>query len=514
VLFSGSVTGHLGFVYDNDFRVEEMTVGSEEIGFEYDDDGALTQAGELGLNYAPATGFLTNAVLGGVSESYTYNGYGELHAGQSATTNALLFACEYEYDALGRITNKTEVILDETNTFAYAYDTMGRLKQVYTNGALCSAYGYDANGNRTSFTSATEVVTNMVYDDHDRLLRVDGASSLVSYTYDLAGDLTSVSSATSVVEYDYDSFGNLLSADLNVTNIVYTIDPLNRRIGKTVNGTPIQKFIYKDQLNPVVEFDGSNNVVSIFVYAEKGHVPAYMLKGTNTYRIISDHLGSVRLVIAIADGSVMQRIDYDEFGNVLQDTSPGFQPFGFHGGLYDRDTGFVHFGARDYDPKVGRWLTKDALGFEGGNNLYLFCGNDSINRIDPTGLVDLNLSGEHSADEYIGKLGYYDLAIHGRRNVGIFVDKYNTPIPVEIVYALMKANGYRDGTPINLISCYAGLDSGDARKLASMAGAEVLTSTGEVALAYKNPPYLSWLGHLEQITDGEWVKLGPESFEK
>jgi len=35
-------------------------------------------------------------------------------------------------------------------------------------------------------------------------------------------------------------------------------------------------------------------------------------------------------------------------------TSTGFQPFGFAGGLYDRDTNLVRFGARDYDPETGR----------------------------------------------------------------------------------------------------------------------------------------------------------------
>jgi RHS repeat-associated protein len=192
----------------------------------------------------------------------------------------------------------------------------------------------------------------------------------------------------SVVEYDYDSFGNLRSADLNGTNITYTVDPLNRRIGKTVDGIPVQKFIYQNQLNPVAELDGSNNVVSVFIYANKGNVPAYLVKDGVTYRIISDQVGSVRLVVNIADGSVVQRMDYDEFGNVLLDSNPGFQPFGFQGGLYDRDTGLVRFGARDYDPRIGRWLTKDALGFEAGINFYVFCGNDPVNQIDPFGLCE------------------------------------------------------------------------------------------------------------------------------
>ncbi len=78
---------------------------------------------------------------------------------------------------------------------------------------------------------------------------------------------------------------------------------------------------------------------------------------------------------------------YDPFGMVIKDTNPGFQPFGFAGGLYDRDTGLVRFGYRDYDPEVGRWTSKDPISFAGGDaNLYAYVGCDPVNYIDPSGL--------------------------------------------------------------------------------------------------------------------------------
>ncbi|MEO8379129.1 MAG: RHS repeat-associated core domain-containing protein, partial [Acidobacteriota bacterium] len=81
-----------------------------------------------------------------------------------------------------------------------------------------------------------------------------------------------------------------------------------------------------------------------------------------------------------------QTLGYDEFGNVLSDSNPGFQPFGFAGGLYDPDTGLVRFGARDYDPRVGRWTAKDPKAFNGGDtNLYCYVHNNPINFIDPSG---------------------------------------------------------------------------------------------------------------------------------
>ena len=155
------------------------------------------------------------------------------------------------------------------------------------------------------------------------------------------------------------------------------MDGLGRRVGKKVNGTLVQGFLYRDALRVAAELDGSSHVVSRFVYGALPGAPAYMVKGGVEYRILSDHLGSPRLVVSTVDGSIAERIDYDELGNVLQDTAPGFQPFGFAGGLYDRDTGFVRFGARDYDPATGRWTAKDPASFHGGDtNLYAYAGGD------------------------------------------------------------------------------------------------------------------------------------------
>jgi RHS repeat-associated protein len=75
------------------------------------------------------------------------------------------------------------------------------------------------------------------------------------------------------------------------------------------------------------------------------------------------------------------------FGQVTEDTSPGFQPFGFAGGLYDAQTRLVHFGAREYDASIGRWISKDPIGFDGGQaNLFVYVGNDPVNTSDPSGL--------------------------------------------------------------------------------------------------------------------------------
>lgn len=184
------------------------------------------------------------------------------------------------------------------------------------------------------------------------------------------------------------------------------IDGRNRRIGKKVNGTLVQGFLYGNQLEPIAELDGNNNVISRFIYADKAHVPSYMVKNGITYRIISDHLGSPRLVVNTADGSIAQRMDYDEFGNITQDTNPGFQPFGFAGGIYDPHTQLTRFGARDYDAETGRWTAKDPIRFRGGDtNLYGYTFNDPVNFIDPLGLA-CNPVEQWLSDHMTGSLGF------------------------------------------------------------------------------------------------------------
>lgn len=93
------------------------------------------------------------------------------------------------------------------------------------------------------------------------------------------------------------------------------------------------------------------------------------------------------LVLNSDTGTVAQRITYDEFGVILDDTNEGFIPFGFASGLWEPETGLVRFGARDYDPVTGRWTSKDPIGFLGGVNLFEYVMNDPVNAKDIWGLA-------------------------------------------------------------------------------------------------------------------------------
>jgi RHS repeat-associated protein len=408
----GAITGNVGFTYDNDFRVTGVSINNANtIAFQYDADSLLTKAGDLTLSRNSQNGLLTGAVLGQVSDSLTYDAFGEVARYEASAGSTVLLAADYTYDKLGRITRKVETMGGVSDTFDYTYDQAGRLTEVDENGATAAVYAYDSNGNRLSHTKGA-TTTTATYDDQDRLVTYGGAS----FTYTANGELESKTEGAATTIYQYDVVGNLRQVTLpdGGRTIDYVIDAANRRVGKKIDGTLVQGFLYQDKLKPAVELDGSGAIVSRFVYATHVNVPDYMVKGGNTYRIITDHLGSPRLVVNTADGEIAQKMEYDEFGNVTSDSNPGFQPFGFAGGLYDRDTGLVRFGARDYDPEVGRWTAKDPILFAGGDtNLFGYVQNNPVNWIDKNGLSynPPEISGSGTTASGYDPYDLYDLCV-------------------------------------------------------------------------------------------------------
>jgi RHS repeat-associated protein len=387
VTWGGTVQGSVEIGYNSTFRVDSVKVnGANGVEFVYDRDGLLKVAGALGLKRHVQHGLVERDSIGTVKGAWSYNSHGALGAYTAMSGATTLFQSAVIRDSLDRITRLMETVQGATRISAFSYDSAGRLQEVDRDGAVTATYEYDQNGNRMRLTTPGGVLTG-TYDAQDRLTTYGNAS----YTYGSNGELKSKTDAAGTTSYTYDALGNLTAATLNDgTEITYVIDGQNRRVGKRVNGVLAQGFLYQGQINPVAELDGSQQVVSRFVYGTRPNVPEYMIKDNLTYRLVLDHLGSVRLVVNTADGAVAQHLEYDEFGRVTMNTAPGFQPFGYAGGLTDSHTGLVRFGSRDYDPGLGRWTAKDPIQFSGGDaNLYTYAGNDPIGRIDVTGRVPI-----------------------------------------------------------------------------------------------------------------------------
>ncbi len=388
---TGCVQGSVSKTYDNDFRLDVLSLnGTPVVDYGYNNDGRLTSAGPMTLTRDPGNGKLVGTTLGTIATSQGYDGFGDLESYFAGDGVGDFYSFQItSRDDLGRILTKDESIQGEVHQYAYTYDLAGRLDTVTVDGVLQSDYSYDANGNRLEKWTPGGNEAG-VYDDQDRVVSYKNNT----YTFDDAGYLTSKTSPEGLTTYDYDVLGNLREVVLPDGRVIeYEVDAKNRRVGKTVDGVIERRWIYLDRLHPIAETDSANNVIARFIYADKSHVPSFMVKGGETYRLVTDHLGSVRLVVDIADGSIAQRIDYDAFGRVIADTNPSFSPFGFSGGLYDSDTGLVRFGIRDYDAEKGRWIAKDPVLFWGGRaNFYTYTGNNPINAIDPSGLDDVSSS--------------------------------------------------------------------------------------------------------------------------
>jgi RHS repeat-associated protein len=386
--WTGNVSGTLTFDYNDDFRMTSQILnGGYPISFVYDNDGLLISAGDLSLTRDAQTGLVMGTTLGSTITTTTFNGFGEIATHAGSLGGSPVFAQNFERDGLGRILRKHETIEGTATTFEYAYDMAGRLTSVSKNSAVVETYGYGANGNRTLASGVPAT-----YDTQDRLVQYGD----LTYAYSHAGELIQKTDTESGenTRYQYDGFGSLLSVELpDGKEITYGVDGMNRRVARYVNGILVQGFLYQDDLNPLAELDGSGSVISRFIYGSRSNIPEYMVRGGITYRIFADPLGSPRLVMNTNNGSVAQRMDFDAFGRVIHDSNPGFQPFGFAGGLYDSETGLVRFGARDYDAQAGRWTAKDPIRFAGGDtNFYVYAANDPVNRVDPTGLACTNQS--------------------------------------------------------------------------------------------------------------------------
>ena len=420
-----SVKGGVGFSYNTDMQVSTETVlpaagGADSVNLKYDKDGLITSAGALKLKYDPTNNLLLSDTLGGVVTNYAYTTFGELARKEVKFGATTLLRLDYSRDSLGRITQKLETSQGSSQKHNYAYDVVGRLWKVWRNDTLISEYTYDANGNRLAKVTPTSVDSG-TYDAQDRLLKYGKGT----YEHSKYGDLQNKIEGGDTTQYVYDAFGSLVSVRLpNGDLIEYLLDGNGVRVGRKVNGVVTQKWLYSNNLRIVAELDSANNVVSRFVYTTSENVPEYMLKGGVIYRIVTDHLGSVKQVVNTQSAEVVEQVDYDEFGNVVLEMNLGFVPFAFAGGINDTHTKLVRFGVRDFDARIGKWVAKDPTLFKDSPNVYSYASNDPLNSLDPRGTMGWSgLMGNALAARSVGVAigfasGGINAAIESRGDIG------------------------------------------------------------------------------------------------
>jgi len=172
------------------------------------------------------------------------------------------------------------------------------------------------------------------------------------------------------------------------TTISYTYDPAGRRIEKQYDGLTQMKYLY-DGDHIIAEYSGNGGLLHKYIYGPGVDQPICMIDVTESNAAYYYHFDGLGSVIALTDssGSVANLYEYSVYGEVSASDPNHPNRFLFTGREFDKDTGLYYYRARYYNPYIGRFLQTDPAGYGAGMNLYRYCANNSINMVDPTGML-------------------------------------------------------------------------------------------------------------------------------
>ena len=433
-----------GFVLDRSFDAYARPVGCSlsvggvakgGVGYAYDGEGNLSHV--FATNAAGRVFSVAYTNLAGYSHGYAVTTQGgdelrravsrgqyrrELATGVSTKFNGVtLDSYSYSYDALSRPTTRNsdafgynergEVISAQigTNQFAHAYDLIGNQTNFVANAAT-NTYAHNALNQIETATVPSFSILNSpfsIFHDLDGNLTND---SVFAYSYDAANRLASVSSNGIVIvanEYDYRNRRIRKTTPTTETTFVYdgwnliheTVATIS---GATTNTTEIQCFWGADLSGTL---QGAGGVGGLLAVSLNGnfYFPAYDNNG-NIMKYIDEN------------GNVVAAYEYNAFGKTISQSGhlAGFFRHRFSTKYYDPETALYYYGYRFYSPALMRWLNRDSLEEDGGVNLYSYCVNNALSRVDTDGLASI-------ADYVLANIGY-------DRSFPIF-RPYGLPVP-------------------------------------------------------------------------------------
>lgn len=348
--------------------------GSKCVKFEYDGNGAETlrtfPGGATQQTVRDGAGRPTQIIakdaVGAthVDIGYTYTLEGEDTGSiQTRTSNAeegieAGAVTTYAYDALSRVTGATEKVGEDVSA--------------------SWAYSYDAAGNRTEQITAGNTGT---------------AAGTVSYEYDAANRLVSTSLDES--DWAYDAAGNLTQNGMTGETATFgargevtskggtNFTSVNQGNTETLADSTGDSFL-RSSLGLMTR--GNAAGATNYLIDNTGGVVGFAANASHYYAM--DHLGSV-VGLFSANGAWEGGYSYSPYGEerATADTTPAqANQLRYIGGEIEED-GTYRFGARYYDPAVGRFTQMDPSGQEANPYSYATC--DPINASDPTGLNTL-----------------------------------------------------------------------------------------------------------------------------
>jgi RHS repeat-associated protein len=306
----------------------------------------------------------------GATTTYSYTNNNQLLSASGTVNNS------YTYDTNGnRLTTGSQT----TNS------TIATGNRLIDDGTY--HYTYDAEGNLTGrLTNATGVQLTLTWDHRNRLTEITEREPLHNQvTYDL--------------KYEYDSFNDRVSR----TETTYTFgDGGEGHSVATGSTTKEEKFIY-DGDHVVLDFvsptlNASYTLEHRYLYGPAVDQVLAQENVTNPANagsvlwMLTDNEGTVRDLVDNS-GSLVQHYKYDAYGNVLAGSNTSWTRYLYTGREFDSTTGLQYNRERWYDPGIGRWLSEDPIGFDGGQaNLYEYVGNSATNWTDPSGLFGISIA--------------------------------------------------------------------------------------------------------------------------
>lgn len=330
----------------------------------------------------------------------------------TADENSASSDWEYTYDANGRIRT---IVKDGGLAVSFRYDGAGQLIRVDDAAAQATTiYSYDVGGNLTQQREYAYTVAERPEQLHNTL----------TYGYENAGwkdQLTSYDGKQIVydeignpVQYDGKEYqwtaGRMLEKYTNEAyHITYTYDQNGLRQRKTImnrdTSAPALEYHYDWNGDlpagfKVTEYTQSGPVTDTVCYCfgEDGTIYGFLVNGTDAYLYERNALGDI--VGIYHGGERVASYTYDAYGRMLSadETEAELSKLNllyYRGYCMDRETELYYLQSRYYVPEWGRFLNADVYVDTGtglnGTNLFAYCDNDPVNKIDPDGYWGLDV---------------------------------------------------------------------------------------------------------------------------
>ena len=328
----------------------------------------------FGFGYDATNKLTSRSLPNNITSTYEYDGLDRLtrlkHVGSSST----LADYQYQFNTASEITQ----IAEPTTTRNFAYDTVDRLTSATQTGQPNESYSFDGVGNRTtSHRSAS-----YGYQPFNKLV----TTSTAAYVYDNNGNMLRKTDSAGTWQYYWNAENQLVrvvkpgAGPLPYRTINYKYDALGRRVERQMKRGGSIAFTYDGQ--DVILDQKSDGTTTTYI---NGPGIDNKLKQTSsvtgTHYYLQDHLGSTT-ALTDSSGNLSAQLTYDTYGNSAPNS---LTRYGYTGRELDADTGLIYYRARWYDTQLGRFISEDPIGFEGGMNLYAYVEDDPLSSIDPLG---------------------------------------------------------------------------------------------------------------------------------